>query len=50
MRGCYRTIDSTLNKSVTSYHLIILNELMALDSSSTEENTKFEVSNYLFPV
>ena len=42
--------DSTLNKSVTSYQLITLNEIMALISGSTEENTEFEVSNYLFLV
>ena len=48
VRGCYRTIDSTLN-NVTLYQLITLNEIMAQISSSTEENTEFEVPEFEVP-
>ena len=37
------TSSTALTKSVTSYQLITLNEIMALIPSSTEENTEFEV-------
>ena len=37
------TSSTALTKSVTSYQLITLNEIMPLIPSSTEENTEFEV-------
>ena len=49
--NCFLQDDASAGmQSVTSYQLITLNEIMALISSSTEENTEFEVLNYFFSV